>query len=159
VFRFEVLLREAADDAKREVALSTPGAALGRSCRILLAEDYNTNRLVVTRMLGRMGHRVDSVGNGWEAVDAVRALPYNLVLMGMMMPEIDGQAARREIRLLPDGAGKVPVVGLTANVLTMDEQSCRAAGMSALLTKPVTSQRLAAMIDQIVSADAAAQAT
>jgi signal transduction histidine kinase/ActR/RegA family two-component response regulator len=159
VFRFDVRLREADDDAKLDVALPTPGAALGRSCCILLAEDNNTNRLVVTRMLERMGHRVDSVGNGREAVDAVRSLRYDLVLMDMMMPEMDGLAATRAIRRLADATAKVPVVGLSANVLTMDEQSCRAAGMNAFLTKPVTGERLGAMIAQIVGADVAAEVT
>jgi CheY-like chemotaxis protein len=159
IFRFEVRLRQAADDALPTVAPSTTCGATTQRCRILVAEDNATNRLVVTRMLERMGHRVDSVGNGREAVEAVQALPYDLVLMDMMMPEMDGLAATRVIRTLPGATGKTPVVGLTANVLTMDEQSCRAAGMNAFLTKPVTSERLGAMIAQVVGADAAMPAT
>jgi signal transduction histidine kinase/ActR/RegA family two-component response regulator len=159
IFRFEVRLRQAADDALPTVAASTTCGATTQRCRILVAEDNATNRLVVTRMLERMGHRVDSVGNGREAVEAVQALPYDLVLMDMMMPEMDGLAATRVIRTLPGATGKTPVVGLTANVLTMDEQSCRAAGMNAFLTKPVTSERLGAMIAQVVGADAAMPAT
>jgi two-component system sensor histidine kinase/response regulator len=116
------------------------------SRRILLAEDNGTNRLVVTRMLERMGHRVDSVSDRREAVEAVRTFPYSIVPMDMMMPEMDGLSATQAIRTLPGDTAHVPVVGLTANVLTTDEQACRAAGMNAFRTKPVTSDRLREML-------------
>jgi signal transduction histidine kinase/ActR/RegA family two-component response regulator len=141
-FRFDVHLRPADDDVEPAPAPTMTAAGQIGHARILLAEDNGTNRLVVTRMLERMGHRVDSVSNGREAVEAVSAFPYDIVLMDMMMPEMDGLAATQAIRALPGPAGRVPVVGLTANVLTTDEQACRAAGMNAFLTKPVTSDRL-----------------
>jgi CheY-like chemotaxis protein len=149
-FSFDVRLRLADDDVEPASTASAPATAPIDACRILLAEDNNTNRLVVTRMLERMGHRVDSVCNGLEAVEAVRALPYDLVLMDMMMPEMDGLAATQAIRALPGDASRVPVIGLTANVLISDEQACRAAGMNAFLTKPVTSDRLRDTLAEIL---------
>ena len=141
-FRFDVRLRPADEDTVPAPAVPMTATGPVSHARILLAEDNGTNRLVVTRMLERMGHRVDSVSNGREAVEAVRSFPYDVVLMDMMMPEMDGLAATQAIRALPGPAAQVPVVGLTANVLTTDEQACRAAGMNAFLTKPVTSDRL-----------------
>jgi signal transduction histidine kinase/ActR/RegA family two-component response regulator len=153
-FKFDVRLRQAADDVAPLTTTQAAAPVTSRSCRILVAEDNSTNRLVVTSMLERLGHRVDSVGNGKQAMEAARSLPYDLILMDMMMPEMDGLAATRAIRALAGPAGTVPVVGLTANVLTMDEQSCHDAGMNGFLTKPVTSERLGAMIARIVGADA-----
>jgi signal transduction histidine kinase/ActR/RegA family two-component response regulator len=158
-FRFDVRLRLGEEDAVPAAPAPTVVAGKVGSCRILLAEDNGTNRLVVTRMLERMGHRVDSVSNGREAAEAVQSFPYDLVLMDMMMPEMDGLAATQAIRSLPTAAAKVPVVGLTANVLTTDEDACRAAGMNGFLTKPVTSDRLAEAIAQIIGTHAEANRT
>ena len=155
-FRFDVHLHPADEDAEPMPDLTMTAAGPVGNARILLAEDNGTNRLVVTRMLERMGHRVDSVSNGREAVEAVRSFPYDIVLMDMMMPEMDGIAATQAIRALPGGAAHVPVVGLTANVLTTDEQACRAAGMNAFLTKPVTSDRLRETLASTIPSQAAA---
>jgi CheY-like chemotaxis protein len=145
-FRFDVRLRPADEDAEPTPAPTITTGSPVSHARILLAEDNGTNRLVVTRMLERMGHRVDSVSDRREAVEAVRTFPYSIVPMDMMMPEMDGLSATQAICTLPGDTAHVPVVGLTANVLTTDEQACRAAGMNAFRTKPVTSDRLREML-------------
>lgn len=144
IFRFEVDLRPAPREAVASEA-ATPAITSPR-CRVLVVEDNNTNRLVVTRMLERLGHRVDSVGNGLEALSALRTVPYDIVLMDMMMPEMDGLTATTAIRTLPAPACDVPVIGLTANVLASDQDACREAGMNAFLTKPVTADQLSRAI-------------
>ena len=147
-FRFCIVMKPAQDTDAAPVPVladdSTP------SCRILVAEDNATNRLVVTRMLERRGHRVDCVSDGREAVTSVSEIPYDLVLMDMMMPEMDGLAAARAIRALDGPSAHVPIIGLTANVLTEDKEVCLAAGMSGFLTKPVTAERLAQAIASTV---------
>lgn len=148
MFWFEIPLGEAhgvpdaAPDTAREPTNDAPVAGL----RILLAEDSPANQMVATALLRRLGHRVDAVGNGLEAVEAVRAVPYDVVLMDVMMPEMDGLAATRAIRALPGDAARVPIVALTANAFASDEEECRAAGMDGFVTKPVTRAKLSAAV-------------
>ena len=151
-FRFDIQLKQVAQAVAPAIAPPAPAGPEPEAprWRILVAEDNNTNRIVVTRMLEKRGHRVDCVGNGLEAVEAVRSIPYDLVLMDMMMPEMDGLAATRAIRALPGPAAQVPLVGLTANVLTTDKEACLDAGMNGFLTKPVTADRLADTIRQVL---------
>ncbi len=118
---------------------------------VLVAEDNATNRLVATRMLERLGHCVDSVANGREAVEAVASRHYDLVVMDMMMPEMDGLTATGEIRALPGGAARTPILGLTANAQPADEEACIAAGMDHVATKPISGARLAHAIAEVVA--------
>jgi CheY-like chemotaxis protein len=148
VFRFDVRLRarRASDLATPEPveppAAPVPAASLGPQ-RVLVAEDNATNRLVVTRMLERLGHRVSTVSNGREAVNAVQSATYDVVLMDVMMPELDGLAATAEIRALPGPEAHVPIIGLTANAEASDASACREAGMNGFATKPISRERLA----------------
>ncbi|MFM7344292.1 MAG: response regulator, partial [Tagaea sp.] len=114
--------------------------------RVLLAEDNETNRLVALSMLETVGIRADVADNGAQALDAVRARPYDVVLMDIHMPEMDGLAAARAIRALPGQAGRVPIVALTANAFQSHADECRAAGMNDFLSKPY---RKAALLDAI----------
>ena len=150
VFQFDVRLhaRRATDEAEGARNGAQPPA---NSWQILVAEDNATNRLVVTRMLERMGHRVESVTDGAEAVQAVAARDYDLVLMDVMMPEMDGLTATRRIRELPPPAGTLPIIGLTANTLRADETACLAAGMNLFASKPITAERLAGLIAQALA--------
>jgi signal transduction histidine kinase/ActR/RegA family two-component response regulator len=150
VFRFNVCLQPASAEACRGPVVPPIETANQSRYRILVAEDNGTNRLVVTRMLERREHRVDSVSNGLEAVEAIRSVPYDLVLMDMMMPEMDGLTATAAIRALDGPESRVPIIGLTANVLASDEDACRRAGMDGFLTKPVTADRLLAAIDLVM---------
>ena len=118
--------------------------------RILLVEDNGTNRLVATRMVERMGHRVDAVADGAEAVRAVRSIPYDLVLMDVMMPEMDGLTATRLIRAEPGPVGRTPIIGLTANAEPSKEAACHDAGMDGFVSKPVTAERLATAIQAVM---------
>ncbi|HEY2131511.1 MAG TPA: ATP-binding protein [Acetobacteraceae bacterium] len=149
VFQFDVALhaRRATDEAEGTRNGSQPPAT---SWQILVAEDNATNRLVVTRMLERMGHRVESVTDGVEALGNVAARDYDLVL-DVMMPEMDGLTATRRIRGLPPPAGTLPIIGLTANTLRADETACLAAGMNLFASKPVTAEHLAGLIAQALA--------
>jgi signal transduction histidine kinase/DNA-binding response OmpR family regulator len=118
---------------------------------VLVAEDNATNRLVVTRMLERLGHRVDAVENGREAVEAVAAAPYDLVLMDVMMPEMDGLTATAAIRALPGAGARTPILGLTANAMRADEEAGLAAGMDYFATKPISSARLQQAIARVLA--------
>jgi CheY-like chemotaxis protein len=93
-------------------------------------------------MLSKAGHRIDVVDDGARAVDALRAAAYDLVLMDVQMPGIDGLEATRRIRRLPGGRAGVPVIAITANAMAGDEERCLEAGMNDYVTKPVDRARL-----------------
>jgi hypothetical protein len=127
-------------------------AAQSRSVRVLVAEDNQTNQVVIRAMISKLGHRADLVGNGLEAVDAVRRQPYALVLMDVMMPEMDGLEATRQIRALPEPLGSIPIFGLTAHAAAAEHAACLAAGMDRVITKPVTINALAEPIAEVLAA-------
>jgi len=116
-------------------------AAKFRQARILLAEDNRTNQEVVLAMLDEVGLSADVVENGAQAVTAVRQRDYDLILMDMQMPEMDGLEATREIRQLPGRTG-VPIVAMTANAFADDRRHCLEAGMNDHLGKPITPEML-----------------
>ncbi len=120
--------------------------------RVLIAEDNATNRLVATRMLERMGHQVEAVENGREAVAAVQRGGFDLVLMDVMMPDMDGLAATEAIRRMSGPAGRIPIIGLTANAMADDQARCLAVGMTHFETKPISADRLAEAITQVLKA-------
>ena len=146
-FRFDVLPRHAVADSQSANA-ATPGRAEPRCLRVLVVEDNSTNRLVASRMLERLGHRVDAVPEGDAAVQAVRSISYDLILMDVMMPEIDGLTATRLIRSGPRTSCRTPIIGLTANA--SDEMACRESGMDGFVTKPLTAKRLIAAIEAVL---------
>ncbi len=114
--------------------------------RILLAEDNPVNQMVATRMCQRLGYRLDVVGNGREALDAVLRIPYNLVLMDVQMPEMDGlEATRRIIADLP-ATRRPRITAMTASALASDRKECEEAGMNDYLAKPVTMDALESML-------------
>jgi PAS domain S-box-containing protein len=124
-------------------------AAPAVSLRILVAEDNRINVMLATALLGKMGHRVDTVANGREALDALARAPYDLVLMDVHMPEMDGLEATRRIRQADsDGRrrGRLPIVALTASTLEGDRQVCIEAGMDEFLAKPLKPEALHAVL-------------
>jgi CheY-like chemotaxis protein len=117
-----------------------------RRLRILLAEDNRVNQEVAAAMLRKRGHEVDIVESGREAVEAVRKGLYDVVLMDIQMPEMDGVTATREIRSLPQGAD-LPIIALTAHALPEERQRCLDAGMNGYVTKPFKPYDLFAAVE------------
>lgn len=118
--------------------------------RVLLAEDNPTNQLVAVAMLERLGCRVDAVGNGSEALHALRLVPYDMVLMDCQMPEMDGYEATRRIRAGETGGvnARVPVIALTAHAMVGDREECLEAGMNDYISKPAKAEAMAAALDR-----------
>lgn len=114
--------------------------------RILVAEDNPVNQQVIRMILTKMGHTIDLAGNGAEAVALARQAPYDLILMDVHMPELDGFAATQEIRQLGGKLETVPVVALTANVEAGVEKQCFESGMTGYITKPIKVESLAEIL-------------
>ena len=108
-----------------------------RPVRVLLAEDNFINQHVITTMLEQPCWQIDVVENGREAVERVQADSYDVVLMDIRMPELDGVGATRAIRALPGDVANIPIIALTANSLETERGAYLAAGMTDCLTKPI----------------------
>jgi PAS domain S-box-containing protein len=152
-FWFTVCLGTSERTARDIVATSPSppidsGEQRRRTLRILLAEDNPVNQRVAVAILSRAGHRVDAVANGIEALDAVKALHYDLVLMDVQMPEMDGVSATKAIRALGDDRNRIPIIALTANAMAGDREEYIAAGMNDYLPKPFSPPDLLAIVDR-----------
>jgi CheY-like chemotaxis protein len=135
-------------------------AAIRADVRLLVADDHEINRRITTLQLRELGFAADCVANGREAVDAVRDGTYDLVLMDVHMPELDGFAATRAIREAECGTGeRLTIVALTANALERDRQACLAAGMDDYLAKPIQLESLRAVLGLWLSAPPLENAT
>jgi len=140
-FCFTVRLQEGAgvqDEAESAWVGERPQASL----RILLAEDNPTNQLLARTILEKLGHRVNTVGNGREAIQALRAVPYDLVLMDVQMPVLDGIDATKIIRAMGGETAGVPIIALTANAMKGDRERYLSAGMNDYVAKPMDMTRL-----------------
>ena len=123
------------------------GLAERHPLRILLAEDNVVNQKLALRLLAQMGYRADVAGNGVEAVECAQRQPYDLVLMDVQMPEMDGlEATRMLVERL--GEGRPRIVAMTANAMQGDREACLAAGMDDYLTKPIRVDALVAALEQ-----------
>ncbi len=117
--------------------------------RVLIAEDNSTNQKLALLLLERLGYRADVAGNGLEAVEAVTLRPYDLVLMDVQMPEMDGLEATRRIReTLPEESRPV-VVAMTANAMEGDREACLSAGMDDYVAKPIHPEELRAVLQRV----------
>jgi len=111
--------------------------------RVLLAEDNAVNQQVALRMLGTLGYRADVAMNGVEALEALRRRPYDVVLMDVEMPEMDGLEAARRIHREWPGDERPRIVAMTANAMQGDREICLAAGMDDYVSKPIHADELA----------------
>ena len=121
-----------------------------RKARILLAEDNITNQQVALGMLKKLGMTADSVANGREAIDALKMLPYDLVLMDVQMPDMDGLEATRHIRTHRASVHNhdIPIIAMTAHAMQGDKERCLAAGMDDYVAKPISFQALADALEK-----------
>jgi PAS domain S-box-containing protein len=115
---------------------------------ILLAEDNETSRYLISAMLTRLGHAVHAVENGALAVEAAKEKTFDIILMDMQMPVMDGPGATCEIRKLPSERGRVPVIALTADIVASHRNAYFAAGVNAIIGKPVNWSELAEEMDR-----------
>jgi CheY-like chemotaxis protein len=118
--------------------------------RILAADDIRTNRAMLSRMMQFLGYTIDLVENGAEVLDAVRQNPYDLILLDVQMPVMDGlTAARTLVNLYPDRSTRPRIVALTANALHGDREACLAAGMDEYLSKPILPKDIERCIERL----------
>ncbi len=110
---------------------------LGRTVRVLVAEDELINQTLIDLVLKQEGVAVTLVSNGFEAVESFQKEPFDLILMDIQMPELNGYGAVQKIRELEAGKGKIPIIALTAHAMKGDRERCLAAGMDEYVTKPI----------------------
>jgi CheY-like chemotaxis protein len=136
--------RQTADPAE-----SWKSTAPASGLNILLAEDNAVNRQVAVGILERRGHIVQSVTNGKEALDAMACECFDLILMDVQMPEMDGLEAAAAIRKQEQDSGRhIPIIAMTAHAMKGDRERCLAAGMDDYVTKPVEPQHLRAVVER-----------
>jgi PAS domain S-box-containing protein len=150
--RFE---KQPPDEVRAQPPARHPGIrALPRTnLHVLLAEDNITNQLVASGILRKLGLRVDVVANGREALQALRSIPYDMVLMDVQMPEMDGLEATHAARAAGSGIlnGKIPIIAVTAHAMQGDREECLAAGMDDYIAKPVTPASLSELMEKWIS--------
>jgi PAS domain S-box-containing protein len=125
---------------------STPVA--GEGLNVLVAEDNTVNQMVMQRLLNKRGHRVTIAGSGKAALQALETQAFDLILMDVQMPEVDGLEATREIRRRETPSNRTPIVALTAHAMSGDRERCLAAGMDGYMTKPVSPRELEEVLEK-----------
>jgi signal transduction histidine kinase/DNA-binding response OmpR family regulator len=148
-FWFTVALAPAHGHVVAETAGSEPDVS---PLKVLVAEDNPVNQQVALGLLRRRGHRVDIVATGRAAVEAAASELYDVVLMDVHMPEMDGIEATREIRRLPGEKGRVPIIALSASAMQEETDACMKAGMVGHLLKPIDPVALATVLSRYASA-------
>ncbi len=152
VFRVQVTLqrghslRLASADTQFEA-----GTEMVEGLRILVAEDNEVNQLVIRAMLAQLGHSCEMASDGLQAVAMLKAGTYDLVLMDIQMPELDGMAAARQIRALDGEVANIPIVALTANAMLEDREAYIEAGMDDHVAKPVEAKEVARAISRVLA--------
>lgn len=148
---FELRVPLAAGD-RRKLVQQDPDSDVAeraaRSVRILVAEDNGVNQILIKAILDQMGHYSDIVADGIEAVRQVQQAQYDLVLMDIQMPEMDGQAATQAIRALGGVYTQIPIIAMTANAMVEDRNTYLGAGMTDYVSKPIVVRQLALAIEK-----------
>jgi signal transduction histidine kinase/DNA-binding response OmpR family regulator len=155
-FSLTLELREPAETLTTPAAPAAPAGLPLRAYRILLAEDNDLNRQIIATVLAQAGHDVTSVNCGAQAIAAASRDRFDLILMDVQMPGMDGYAAARAIRAAEHAARRIPIIALSANPLAEEAERCLGAGMDLYVPKPVDWPRLfAAMADLIAESSRA----
>jgi CheY-like chemotaxis protein len=131
---------------EEEVEPVTDGKRARSALRILLAEDNAMNQKVALRLLEQLGYRADVANNGREAIEALERQPYDVVLMDVQMPELDGLDATRRICEQWPEETRPHIIAMTANALPEDREACFAAGMNDYVAKPIRAEELVAAL-------------
>ncbi|MFZ5427596.1 MAG: response regulator [Thermodesulfobacteriota bacterium] len=141
------------EEALRTSGTGGPRAAAcpARSLRILLVEDDALNSMLALELLRKLGHRAEPAFNGLEALEKLKGGHFDLVLMDMRMPELDGEETTARIRAGEAGEAcrPVPIVAMTAHAFMGERERLLAAGMDGYLAKPICMESLSALLDQI----------
>jgi len=132
---------------------SAPAPLPQGSGRILLAEDNEINTLLATTILQESGYSIHCVVNGLEAVEAAKQSSFDLILMDMQMPKMDGLQATRLIRALPAPHGATPIIAMTANAMRKDQDACMAAGMNDFVSKPIDPEAFLGVVARYMGAE------
>ena len=142
---YNALLKALAPHVEAQAAETVPGdeKLATSSLRILLAEDNAVNQKVALRLLDQLGYRADVAWNGLEALEALERRPYDVVLMDVQMPELDGLDASRRICKRWPAEERPRIIAMTANALPEDREACFAAGMDDYVAKPIRPDELA----------------
>ena len=148
---YNALLHALAEQRKELRGDATPDEAKPErsSLRILLAEDNMVNQKVALRLLDQLGYRADVVSNGLEALDALERQQYDVVLMDVQMPELDGLGAARRISERWSDGERPRIIAMTANAMPEDREACFAAGMDDYLPKPIRPDELAEALSRV----------
>jgi CheY-like chemotaxis protein len=150
-----LLAREAVDAAPRPASATKPridvGLAARHPLRILLAEDNVVNQKLAIRLLQQMGYRADLASNGIEAIECVERQAYDVVLMDVQMPEMDGLEASKAITARWSAEERPRIVAMTANAMQGDREQCIAAGMDDYVTKPIRVDSLVEALTRVTA--------
>jgi CheY-like chemotaxis protein len=141
--------RPTASPTKASTPKIDAGMAKRHPLRILLAEDNVVNQKLALRLLQQMGYRADLASNGLEAIESVERQPYDVVLMDVQMPEMDGLEASRRITAKWPTKARPYIVAMTANAMQGDREECLAAGMDDYVTKPIRVDALVQALLQV----------
>ncbi|MFQ5651365.1 MAG: response regulator [bacterium] len=136
------LRAETEENRKKLVTRHTLTENRRQNAKVLVVDDNIVNQKVAAKMMQKLGYRVDCVANGKEAVNAVKLVPYDLVLMDCQMPVMDGFEATRAIRSQQNPASHITIIAMTANAMRGDREKCLEAGMDDYVTKPVNASKL-----------------
>jgi signal transduction histidine kinase/CheY-like chemotaxis protein len=153
-------LKSIQQNSKKPSASPLPEVSRLRSLNVLVAEDASVNQLVVRKMLELGGHKVSIVSDGKSAIESFSKGHFDLILMDLQMPELDGREATLRIRQLEAGTSQhIPIIALTAHAMQGDAERCLAAGMDAYLTKPLKRTELNRTLERFFSANSNAESS